>query len=63
MFQFYLDQPMANGWAVFPPLGLMTPGILNAPPGESKLQPTFCGQRNGKEGISNVNGGIPFGCF
>jgi len=54
---------MAIGWAVFPPLGQTVPGILNNPPGEGKLWPAFCGQRNGKEGSSNVSGGIALGCF
>jgi len=47
-----------NPWqlvGLFPPLGQMIPSILNTPPGESKLRPTFCGQRNEKEGISNVS--------
>ena len=63
LFQYSLDQPMAIGWAVFPPLGQTVPGILNNPPGEGKLWPAFCGQRNGKEGSSNVSGGIALGCF
>jgi len=63
LFQYGLDQPMANGWAVFPSLGQMVPGILNNPPGEGKLRPAFCDQRDRKEGISNVSGGIALGCF
>ena len=63
LFQGSLDQPMANGQAMFPPLGQTVPGILNAPPGENKLWPTFCGQMNGEECVSNVSGRILLGCF
>ena len=63
LFQCSLDQPVANCLTMFPPLRQTIPGILNGPPGESKLWPTFCGQRNEKEDISNDSDGIPLGCF
>ena len=42
LFQYSLDQPVANGGTVFPPLGQSIPGVLDAPPGESKLWPSLC---------------------
>ncbi|GAB0183397.1 DNA mismatch repair protein Msh3 [Grus japonensis] len=37
LFQCSLDQPMANGGAVFSPLGQSVPGVLDTPPSEGKL--------------------------
>jgi len=54
---------MANGGTVFPPLGQSIPGVLDAPPGESKLWPALCCQRDGEECISNISGGISLGCL
>ncbi|KAF4802832.1 hypothetical protein TURU_021596 [Turdus rufiventris] len=42
LLQCSLDQSMADGGAVFPPLGQMIPGVLHDPPGESKLRPALC---------------------
>ncbi|XP_063037732.1 uncharacterized protein LOC134432758 [Melospiza melodia melodia] len=63
LFQCSLDQSMADGGAVLPPLGQSVPGVLHAPPGASKLRPAFCCQRNGEKCIGNANGGIPFHCL
>lgn len=56
-FQCTLHQPMADGEAVPPPLGQSVPGVLDAPAGESKLQPALCCQRNVENHICNVSGG------
>lgn len=37
LFQCSLNQSMANSGALFPALGQSVPGVLDAPPGESKL--------------------------
>ena len=56
-----------NLWQIIglclPPQWQTIPGILNAPPGESKLWPIFYGHKNGEKGISNVSCGKPLGCF
>ncbi|TRZ09371.1 hypothetical protein HGM15179_017737 [Zosterops borbonicus] len=63
LLQCSLDQPMADGGAVFPHLGQSVSGVLHAPPGESKLGSALCCQRNGEEGIGNINGRIPLCCL
>jgi len=63
LLQRSLDQSMANGGAVFPPLGQLIPGILGTPPSDSELWPALCCQRDGEECISDINSGVLFGCL
>ncbi|RMC05569.1 hypothetical protein DUI87_18766 [Hirundo rustica rustica] len=63
LFQCSLDQSMADGGTVLPPLEQSVPGVLHAPPGEGKLGPAVCCERNGEEGIGNIDDCIPLCCL
>ncbi|CAM9654082.1 unnamed protein product, partial [Bubo scandiacus] len=55
--QCSMDQSMANGGAVFPPLGQLIPGVLDTPPSECKLWPALWCYWNREKRVSNVSRG------
>lgn len=57
LFLCSLDESMADGWAVFPPMEHSIPGILDTPTSKSKLWPALCCLSDWEKCISDINCG------
>lgn len=57
LYQYILDQSVANGGAVFVPLGQSVPSVPHAPQVKANCGLHFPELRNGEIWIGNVNGG------